>query len=344
MKTPLISVVLPVYNVAPFIKEALDSVLNQTVQDFEVLVIDDCSTDDTLKVVKDFKDDRIRIIEKQQNKGLIDSLNIGFKEAKGAYIARMDGDDINVLNRFEKQLHVLQNNPNIKACGCWLQCFGASTKIIKHREHHKEIQAHLLLSNPMSLGATMLHRESYKNYSFDTTKIHAEDYDFWARTAWESQMYNIQEVLYYYRTHTNQVSTQYKNVQVKQDIAIKLSLYHKINYDKTEFSDTFLKKMLFTNNQFSLLECKQFFKWLTQILRINKTQQVFENKELKEVVQVLKRRFVFEIFFTNNRVGVDYKLRKDILFILPFNEKCFVVNKKRKEIIRVLKNKVFKVE
>ncbi|MCK0180160.1 glycosyltransferase [Flavobacteriaceae bacterium S0862] len=342
-KSYLISVVLPVYNVEKYVRETIDTILNQTIQDFEIIVIDDCSTDNTLPIIKSIKDDRIRIIEKLTNKGLIDSLNIGFKEAKGTFIARMDGDDKNAPNRFEKQLKILQENPDIKACGCWLQCFGASSKIIKHKEYHEEIQAQLLLGNSMSLGATMLNRAAYQNYSFSESKIHAEDYDFWTKSAWDSKMYNIQEVLYRYRVHENQVSSLYKDVQKAQDIDIKLNLYHKIDYDKKEFPDSFLKKLLFSNKNISVVESKQFFKWLHQITQINKTQKVFGNKALIDVVAIIKRKFVFELFFTNARVGIDYNKRKQILKTLPFSEKIFVLNKKMKQYFKIFFNKTSKV-
>ena len=335
---PLISVVLPVYNVADYIRDAIYSILNQTIQDFEIIVIDDYSTDKTLSIIKSIKDNRIRIIEKTVNKGLIDSLNIGFKEAKGKFIARMDGDDKNVPTRFEEQLKVLQDNPAIKACGCWLQCFGASSKIIEHKEYHKEIQAQLLLGNPMSLGATMLKRGAYLNYSFDSYKIHAEDYDFWAKSAWECQMYNIQEVLYHYRTHDDQVSSQYNNIQKTQDFDIKLNLFHKINYNKIEFSDAFLKKLLFSNSEISVVETNHFFKWLNQLMKINKKQKVFGHIELIEVIVVLRRKLIYEIFFTNIREGIDYTKRKEILSSLPFKEKVFVIVKKLKERLYIIKN------
>lgn len=334
---PLISVVLPVYNVEAYIYDAVVSILNQNIQDFEIIVIDDCSTDNTVFIIENFKDARIRIIKKDTNKGLIDSLNTGFKEAKGAYIARMDGDDINTANRFEKQLQILQNNPKVKACGCWLQCFGVSTNIIKHKEFHHEIQAQLLLANPMSLGATMLEKEAYKNYGFDMAKTHAEDYDFWARTAWDCDMYNIQEVLYNYRTHKTQVSSLHNTIQKKQDINIKLSLYHKIDYDKAVFNDAFIEKVLFSNKSVTVNECVLFFKWIKALIKINKEQGIFDTDALLEILEILKRQFVFELFFTNNRKGMDFKLRKEILVALPIREKFFVVLKKVKERVSFLK-------
>ncbi len=334
---PLISVVLPVYNVEAYVYDAIVSVLNQSIQDFEIIVIDDCSTDNTVSIIESFKDTRIRIINKDTNKGLIDSLNIGFKEAKGEYIARMDGDDINTPNRFEKQLQILQSNPKISACGCWLQCFGVSHKMIKHKEFHHEIQAQLLLSNPMSLGATMLEREAYKNHEFDITKVHVEDYDFWARTAWSNKMYNIQEVLYHYRTRKTQVSSLHNTIQKKQDIRIKLCLYHKIDYDKAIFNDVLIEKLLFSKEAVTVNESRLFFQWMKALIRINKKQDIFDSNELAKNLEILKRQFVFELFFTNNRKGIDYNLRKEILVGLPIRKKLFVVLKKIKERVSFLR-------
>ncbi|TNJ45769.1 glycosyltransferase family 2 protein [Tamlana fucoidanivorans] len=339
---PLISVVLPVYNVAEYVDEAITSILNQTIQDFEILVIDDCSTDETLPVVKSFKDSRIRIIEKSVNKGLIDSLNIGFKEAKGTYIARMDGDDISLPSRFEKQLKVLQNNPEIKACGCWLQCFGVSSKVLKYKELHEEIKTQMLLANSMSLCSSMLERKTYVHFNFDETKTHAEDYDFWAKSAWTCKMYNIQETLYYYRTHKEQVSILYNDIQKVQDVKIKLSLLHKIDYDKERYEDVFIKRVLFSKEAITVEDCKHFFKWLNQLKKINKVQQVFDHKEFIEVLNVFKQQFVFYLFFTNCRKGINYSIRISILNILPFKQKWFVIKKKINEIMRIKTNKVFK--
>lgn len=325
---PLISVVLPVYNVAPYIEEAINSILNQTIQDFEILAIDDCSTDDTVAIIEALKDDRIKIIRKNQNKGLIDSLNIGFDASKGKYIARMDGDDINVPQRFEKQLEILENNPTIKACGCWYQCFGANTSILSFNETHKEIQAHLLISNPMGLCASLLDRKAYESFRFSTDKIHVEDYDFWARTAWECPMYNIQETLYHYRVHTDQISTKYKPIQLQGDIQIKLSLFKKLKYNEAVYNDGLISKLLYSNQSFTIQELKSVLDWFNELLRNNNKLDVFDHLEFKKVIFKIRRKLLFEMFFTNNREGIDYNLRKKIFQAVPFSEKVFVLKKK----------------
>ena len=105
---PTISVIMPVYNCEKYIAMSIESILNQTINDFELLIIDDASTDQTLAIITSYEDTRIKIISKPVNSGYTESLNIGLKIAKGKYIARMDGDDISFTRRFEKQLSFLE--------------------------------------------------------------------------------------------------------------------------------------------------------------------------------------------------------------------------------------------
>lgn len=332
---PLISVVLPVYNVEKFIFKAIDSVLKQTVQDFEIIVIDDKSSDNTLKIVKEIDDIRIKIIEKSENTGLIASLNIGFKEAKGKYIARIDGDDYAHIKRFERQLNILENNIELDACGCWLQCFGDSKEILKYQQYHYQIAPQFLISNAMSMCSVMLKNDSFKHLSFDKTMLHAEDYDYWVRSIKTCKLYNIQEVLHYYRVHINQVSTKHKEIQLKKDIKIKLSILKQFKYNKLVYNDEWVIKVLFSYSALKISEIKLYFKWLKELNNLNKKQQLFHSSEFKNILDYFRRKFVTEYYFTNFRSSVDYNFRKKLLVILPFKEALFVMNKKVKERFKI---------
>lgn len=336
---PLISVVLPVYNVASYIKEALDSLLNQTVQDFEILVIDDCSTDETLAVVESIPDERIKIIYKEANKGLIDSLNIGFAAAKGKYIARMDGDDISPPLRFEKQLHVLEKHAEIKACGCWLEAFGKENKIIKHKEFHDEIVANLLLSCSMSLGSVMMDANWAKNFRFDEAKKHVEDYDFWSRAAWSGKLYNIQEVLYCYRTHNTQVSALYNQEQRKGDIAIKLFLFKKLQYNNLKFNDSFIEKMLLQKEYFSVEEFGLYLNWLKNLIKLNLKAKIYNPSEFLKIIDFYQKDIIFTIYFSSKLPEIDKKWRIRAVYKLSFKNFIFVLRFKAKEIFKTLLKK-----
>ena len=128
----MISVIMPVFNEEKYLERAILSVLYQTFSDFEFIIINDGSQDDTLKIAQEFqkKDKRIKIINHAQNKGLVNSLNDGISIAKGEYIARMDGDDICVFNRFEKQIIFLKNNPEVKLVGSFIDIIDSEDNII----------------------------------------------------------------------------------------------------------------------------------------------------------------------------------------------------------------------
>jgi glycosyltransferase involved in cell wall biosynthesis len=344
IKNPLISVVLPVYNCGLYIEDAINSILNQTIQDFEIIVIDDCSVDNTVKIVQSIEDNRIRMILKRQNTGLIDSLNIGFKEAKGKYIARMDGDDISLPDRFKKQLQILKNNPDIKACGCWLKEFGYSNKVIRHKENHDEIVSRLLLACTMSLGSVMLERSWGIGHKFDKTKLHVEDYDFWSKMAWSGKFYNIQEVLYNYRIHKSQVSTLYKPIQTQGDIDIKLFLFKKIRYNTEVFSDELITKMLVLDKSIEVKEFKLFLKWIDQLVFLNKKNQLYSSIELKKVLKIIKRSILFSLYFKKTSIGITKKWRIKGLSKLPLGDLFFILKLKAREILkRKLKYKTLMV-
>lgn len=114
---PMISVILPVYNSEKYIEKTIRSVLNQTYEDFELLIIDDIPTDNTMSIVDSIHDDRIRIICNGENKGIAYSRNRGIECCKGKYIALMDYDDIALENRFEKQVAFLEDNPDVDVVG-----------------------------------------------------------------------------------------------------------------------------------------------------------------------------------------------------------------------------------
>ena len=134
MNPPLVSVIMSVYNGEKYLVQAIDSILNQTYQNFEFIIIDDCSTDNSSHILQEYaqKDSRIKIIKKEKNigiKGFIKNLNLGISIAKGKYIARMDADDISLPERFQKQVDFLENNPEITLVGAQLNLINEQNKI-----------------------------------------------------------------------------------------------------------------------------------------------------------------------------------------------------------------------
>lgn len=228
MVTPnniFISVIMPVYNCELYICEAVGSILNQTFSNFEFLIIDDASTDKTVEIIQKYNDSRIQLIIKPQNTGLSNSLNYGLSIARGKYIARMDGDDISLPERFEKQVAFLEDNPDVVVCGTIFSIFG-SDKIVKYPENHEKIKFRLLIENCVVHPSVMIRKQVLDEYSiiYDISKEPAEDYDLWIKLISKGKFYNIQEALLKYRFHDSQVSNKRLEQQIKTSIKIKVGL------------------------------------------------------------------------------------------------------------------------
>lgn len=222
---PTITVLMPVYNCELYIKEALESILNQTYADFEFLIIDDASTDKTVCIIKTYNDSRIKLIEKPRNTGYTNSLNYGLTLAKGKYIARMDGDDISLPERFAKQVTFLDANPDVVLCGTLYQIIGTKN-ICNHPLKHEEIKVKLISGCYIAHPTVMFHKSVFESYElqYDPNTEPAEDYDLWARLIFLGKIVNIKEVLLYYRVHLKQTSILFneKQKKISQDISIRM--------------------------------------------------------------------------------------------------------------------------
>lgn len=215
--SPQISVIMGVYNVASYIEEACQSILCQTYGDFEFLITDDASTDDTLRKLKKIAalDSRVIINQNKRNIGLAKTLNNLIDSAKGKYIARMDGDDISMPDRFEQQIKILESG-QIKVCGGWISVFGQTKEaLVRYPVEDQEIKAALLFFSAIPHPAVMMSTELIKKYRYAEDASIVEDYDLWTRLANKVAMYNIPKILLKHRQHDQQVSRAYRLKQYK---------------------------------------------------------------------------------------------------------------------------------
>ena len=208
MLEPKISVIMPVFNAFPFLSESIQSILNQTFSEFELIILNDKSTDESLQIINNFKaiDNRIVLIDKEQNVGPANLRNEGINIAKGDYIALMDADDIAMPNRFEKQLTFLKNNPEIGLCGTWFTFFDAESKTIKHSVDSDAIKVSFLHSCNIGNPTVMFKKEVLGDLKFDNDYVPVEDYDLWSRLLAKTKFYNIPESLLNYRQHNTNIS------------------------------------------------------------------------------------------------------------------------------------------
>lgn len=226
MLNPKVTVLLPVYNGASFLKESIGSILNQSYKDFELLVIDDASTDASPEILDSFRDSRIRIIRNTENSGLIGVLNTGMKLCQSEFLVRMDADDISLPGRIETQIRFLTENPQYGLCGTWFEDFGDNipSKIVRYQTSDTDIRIRHLyqthISHPTAAWRMSIVRKH--NLKFNPEYIHGEDYAFWVEFSKYSKLANIPEVLVRKRDHPKSITNQYK--QTMDDTCNKVKL------------------------------------------------------------------------------------------------------------------------
>ncbi len=207
--SPKVTVLMPVYNGESYLRATIESILRQTFTDFEFLIIDDGSTDSTVEIVRSFKDQRIRLLRNPERLKLSGALNRGLDEARGEYVARMDGDDISRPDRLEKQVRLMDSFPNIGLCGGWIQKFGMGRKEINQfPEHSESIRAYALFDSPFAHPTVMLRKSFFDQYKlrYDGQYYPTEDYELWSRALDLFPCVNIQEILLDYRVHDSSMT------------------------------------------------------------------------------------------------------------------------------------------
>jgi glycosyltransferase involved in cell wall biosynthesis len=219
MSSPVISVVMPAYNCAGFLRESLDSLVGQTFSDFELIIINDGSTDNTADIIRSYKDDRIIYAENSKNEGLAFTLNRGIDLARGHYIARMDGDDICLPQRFQQQFNFFNAHPHVEILAAWIELMDEDGKFIgywaeeKNANTPQKIRSQLAKDNCIAHPTVMAKADLLKKYKYNTAQS-AEDYDLWLRiTADNIPVYKLEEVLVRHRINRNSFTRQrQKNV------------------------------------------------------------------------------------------------------------------------------------
>jgi len=208
MSAPLVSVIMPVFNAEQFLGQAVESILRQTCDDFELIAIDDGSKDHSLEILKKYAsaDRRIKIISRE-HRGLVASLNQGVESARGQWIARMDADDIALPQRFERQLQWLEKT-GADICGSWVKLFGtADRRVIKQPQTDEAIKMKMIFCAPLTHPAVMMKTEMVRQLRYDQNWEKCEDYDLWERATREGRrMINVPEILLLYRQHKAQIS------------------------------------------------------------------------------------------------------------------------------------------
>lgn len=205
---PLISIVIPVHNGAKWLGQTLQSLYAQSYPHFEIVLIDDASSDGLEDVLNDSKDERLRVVHLTANVGVSAARNHGIDLAKGSYIAFCDADDLSLPQRLELQLSFLMQHPDIGLCGSGFTCFDTQDReTIQNPETDEQIRKALMRGNCFGLSTVMARATALKAHHFDANLQVAEDYDLWTRLASAGiRLANLPESLVRYRLHQQQAS------------------------------------------------------------------------------------------------------------------------------------------
>lgn len=286
-EAPKISVILPVYNGADYIAEAIQSVLEQSFESFEFIIINDGSSDNSEQIILSFADSRIVYIKNPINLGLIKTLNKGVSLAKAEYIARMDADDVCEKNRFRKQYQFLNRHPDYLMCGSWVHTIDECGKItgrIKRISNSELIRANMLFTTPLIHPSVMIRADVLKDHLYSEDAKHCEDMELWPRLAFQlnGKFYNIKKNLLNYRIHSQNISVVHLNFQNESRLRV-LSPYVEKLIDRS-LSDKekrihFLTYHLsqYTPTSQEINESKEWFRYL---LECNKKTNMFAQNDL----------------------------------------------------------------
>lgn len=226
--SPAVSVLLPVYNAAPYLEAALRSLSAQTFTDFEIIAIDDGSTDASASILAAFaaREPRLRVYS-QPNQGIIAALNRAASLASAPLLARMDADDISYPNRFARQVEFLAAHPKVAVVGAATRSIDSNGRPISaytYPASHANIQAVLKYQSCLAHPAVMLRAETLQAVGgYRPAFVHAEDYDLWLRISEIAELSNLPEVLLEYRVHSAGVSHQNVQAQALATLAAKAS-------------------------------------------------------------------------------------------------------------------------
>ena len=300
--SPMISVIMPVYNAEKYLAQSIDSVLKQTFQDFEFIIINDGSNDGSYEILKEYqrKDNRIILIDKK-NGGISEALNDGILTANGKYIARMDADDISLPTRFETQLNFMEANPDIGVCGTWIEKFGENYKnhILKYPTNDSFSKVKLLFSVSFAHPTVMMQRKLIKKHNLKYNKKYGiEDYKFWLDAAKFTKFASIPKVLLKYR----HLETSYSKEQERNNKKIYLEykrvlsdLLDRLNIKNTE-KENKLHFIVGRNTRIAEedIDLKSLNLYLNKFIDANKSKKVFNDRSLK---WFLAKKFLIVVYF-----------------------------------------------
>ena len=274
MNKPRITVLMPVYNGEMYLHAAIDSILKQTFQNFEFLIVDDGSKDRSIDLILSYNDSRISLLQNEQNRGTANALNQGIASARGDYIIRMDCDDISLPDRIEHLVKFMDLHHDVGIAGSAMRLIkNGKLKNTRFQQKSDEELKITLLFNTCFFHPTVIMRSSIvKDHPYPDNFIYAQDYNFWTQIAIHTKFANIDKILLYFREHPAQISHK-KAVLQKSNARLIRKFYLQSIVD--DFNDEELEIHHQIAETHTGLDLEKTKVWLEHLIDINKQKQVF---------------------------------------------------------------------
>ena len=326
MNKPDISLIMSVYNGEDYLSEAIESVLNQTFKSFELIIINDCSTDSTPEILSKYEklDKRVKVYTNEVNLRLPSSLNKAMTFAEGKYIGRMDADDICLPDRLEKQFEFMEKNPHISLSSCkfmTLKTGAYSSGGCGGKMDNESIKALLLVTNPILHPGIIAKAEVIKKLGYDKNFTCTEDMELWSRFIMEGYQVEIMpEYLMVYRLHDKQITETTLEKQYKEVVTLQKKYFSHFLEEMSEEQEKFYIKGIYFRDNTDVMNFIKYYKWLKSI-----------NKKTKGISCEALNYAMFEILAEYKRRGISkIDLIKGMLsFPVPFLLKEIPDRKKR---------------
>lgn len=310
---PKITVLMSVYNGKLYLRQAIESILNQTYQNFECIIIDDCSTDSSLKIINSYDDSRIKVLHNNLNFGLSRSLNIGLSLSQGDYIARMDADDISLPQRFDVLKRYMDNNPDVGICGSWAETIEKSPRKLTPDCSPENIRTELFFHNIIIHPSVIIRKSVLEgnHLEYNEKLLFAQDYDLWVKCSKYTKITNIPEFLLRYRISNTQLSSnrlinQHKSamdtrVWILRQLGIKVTPEEFDIHAFLIYCICFEAEHIFQNlrQTSTSITSEKLFDWILKIVHSNRVTgvydpELFEHKLLSYLIGSSMRRHSYK--------------------------------------------------
>lgn len=301
---PKITVLMPVHNSEKHLVVAMRSILNQTFRDFEFLILDDGSVDDSAEIVKTFADNRVRLLHNGQRLGVAATLNKGLELAGNEYVARMDADDISEPDRLMRQLEFMEKLPEVGICGSWVRMFadGERGHLIRYPLDADTVRAYILFNNPLAHPAVMMRRGVLQesNLRYDSLCGAGQDYELWSRCLPHVAVRNIGRPLLSWRVNREGVTQKDNSGSNKTALSVQRRELAKLGIDADEEALRRHRSIGRGEGAASAADLEDGLQWLEMIIRANGRAQCYPQLGLQRAAAMIW----FRHCMNSHRLGI----------------------------------------